>query len=239
MKRRVPTPFDCDVSKSSSLASPKIVFISRNYEQLNRTDFMNNIYFLSNSNLDFELFKFLYSQRKQDIDIQTVPSYPEVVFTSVVDNANDSIKFMLNELKNMRNLYFLVFKKGIKYNHVIANYILDLQLMEDHNDENSIFAFFENMIDFDILVKAIKYYNEDIVVKIIMLYDEILYDSNQFNFIYYILNNLSKKMILPLLDRILPLLPKTSYTDFAEGFREQDCFEIYNYVMDYISKNDQ
>lgn len=217
----------------------KIVFLSRNYEQLNRTDFMNNISFLPYSNLDFELFKFLYSQRKQDIDIQTVPSYPEVVFTSVVDNANDSIKFMLNELKNMRNLYFLVFKKGIKYNHVIANYILDLQLMEDHNDENSIFAFFENMIDFDILVKAIKYYNEDIVVKIIMLYDEILYDGNQFNFIYYILNYLSKKMILPLLDRILPLLPKTSYTDFAEGFREQDCFEIYNYVMDYISKNDQ
>ena len=139
----------------------------------------------------------------------------------------------------MKDLYFSVFKKGIKHNHVIANYILDLQLMEDHDDENSIFAFFENEIDFDILAKAIKYYNEDIVVKIIKLYGAILYDSIQFDFILHILNNLSKKMILPLLDRILPLLPKTSHIDFAEGFREQCCSEIHNYIMDYISKNDQ
>lgn len=215
----------------------KIAFISRNYDLTNRSDSIYTNSLLSDSNLDFELFKFLYSQRKQNIDIRLVPSYSNAALFSSIYNANDSAKFMLNELKDCKNLFFMVFKKGIKHNHDIANYILDLQLNEDHNVENSIFDFFDNLIDFNILLKSIKYYNEDIVVKLIKLFDGIL-DDNQVNFVIQLLDYLSKKMILPLLDRILPLLPKTSCSDIAEGFKEKGCSDIYNHIMDYISKND-
>ena len=129
----------------------------------------------------------------------------------------------------------MVFKNGIVLNHDIANFLLDIQLEENHEDKNSFYSFFIKKIGRKEFMDAIRFYNEGILVKMIQLYSSDVIDES---FIHFMLNNLSKKMILSLFDRLVLILPKQYSLEIADGFKKRGSLEISDHITNIIQIND-
>ena len=213
----------------------KIIFIVRNYDNLDNIIFQRDYSLICNCLFDFELFKFLYSQRKPQIEKLKIGSYFLAMMNSALNNANDTLKFLFFELKENKLYCYECFRIGLRFNHDFANFILDFQLNENHEDQKSLFHFFKSKIDLKDALNAIKWYNEDIVVKMIQLYDIINDSRIRKIFVRKLMKNLSKKMVLSLFDRLSPILPSDYWNDIKCNLKEMGYLEIFEYIKNNIS----
>ena len=69
----------------------------------------------------------------------------------------------------------------------------------------------------------------------IQLYSSDVIDES---FIHFMLNNLSKKMILSLFDRLVLILPKQYSLEIADGFKKRGSLEISDHITNIIQIND-
>ena len=104
---------------------------------------------------------------------------------SLYQNANDAFKFSFHYLNETIN-FIVVLQESIKFNHYIANYILDCQIKEKKSNNLNNCIIFQNInknIKFDDFKLAIEHFNESIVVKMIELYEPFKVSDNIFNFV--------------------------------------------------------
>lgn len=208
---------------------PKIVYILRNIEN---TDCL-----LENCIFDFEMFKFLFSQRKENVKKSEVKNYFLALKECIYYSANDATKYILNELNEDKKHFSYAFINSIMYNNdVISNYILDLQLNEDRNDKDSLFNFMVDDININLLLHAMKHYNEDVVVKLLKLYKIIHESQDLLLFVASLNENLSSKMIMSLIDRISEFLPSGQLTEMANIFKDLGGLDISDQILNKVSK---
>lgn len=214
----------------------KIVYIVRNYDNSNKVA-SNQHRLLNTPIFDFELFKFLYFNRKPQFNKLENSCYEDVILKCVINNANDTLKFLFNELIENKELCFTAFENSLRFNHDFAKFVLDFQSNEDKNDENSSFYFFKEKMDFDLYINAVTFYDEDILVKLIQLYgiDAIDLINNQEFFVSTLLDELPKKLILRLFDRILPMFPMEICSNLAMLFENENQSEISEYILKKIN----
>lgn len=201
---------------------PKIAFIARNLENVGSESFTRYDAFLYNCCYDLELFKFLYFQRNSDVDKFNCECYMSALFSCLFDYANDSFKFIFYDLKENVD-FFNLFQISIENNHDLANFILDVQ-----NDDSQLFEKFKKKIQFNDLILAIQFYNEDVVVKIVKLYKLIRTNESIREFVSNLMKFLSKKMIIHLLNRLFSFLHFNILSHMTNYFIElgfpSECF---------------
>ena len=145
--------------------------IAKNEEHINGNAYVNDS-FLSASLYDIELYKLIYSQRNDNLNIAQCYCFFQNINTALLMNTNDAFKYAFNIMKNHVNHIFFL-EESIKNNHEIANYILDLQVEEKKSNNlqnSSIFQYINQKFNFNILELSIKYFNEEFIVKIFQLY---------------------------------------------------------------------
>ena len=105
----------------------------------------------------------------------------------------------------------------------MANFILDVQ-----NDDSQLFEKFKKKIQFNDLILAIQFYNEDVVVKIVKLYKLIRTNESIREFVSNLMKFLSKKMIIHLLNRLFSFLHFNILSHMTNYFIElgfpSECF---------------
>lgn len=199
----------------------KIVFITRKIEHVNDKDFNYNDSFLLNSEYDLDLFKFLYLQKNSiESSIKLNDEYYLYLLEELYfDATNDSFKFLFQELYKEVNLY-LTLQTCIRCNHDIANYVLDLQFKENENDDQQKYIYNEikRRIQLFDLRLAIKHYNEDIVIKMIKLYDLLNSKDNIKSFATALKDYTSSRMISSLYKFLCTFLSQDDLTYFASIF---------------------
>lgn len=191
----------------------KIAYIVNRVEFKITYEYDRQFSILNDAEYDFELFKFLYDQRliqlcsENDGQLYSEIKCGEfVLFENVRDYANDAFIYVFNDLIADINL-IEVFNFCLQYNHDIGNYILDLQLESENYIGNMISSNLKSYIRLPDLILAVRFYNEDIVVKMIMLYGFIFEDiENLKKFAFNLPRYLSSKMIISLFARLRPLL---------------------------------
>lgn len=182
----------------------KIVFIARNQKNVEFSDEkMSYIIFV-----DFDLFKFIYSQRHSNVNKLKCKCYFSILDECINEFKNDVFKFVLDDLKEKVD-FIVIFRKCLNYNHDMANYILDLQIDEKKSPNKTGFIFEKmmNKISMNELMTAVRFYNEEIVVKMIRLYDFFNDNENISIFIIKLMKTISTKMMISLLKE-LSFFPK-------------------------------
>ena len=197
----------------------KIVFIAKNYELVeDDDDYVNESSFLDSLEFDFDLFKFIYSQKKKSVDKFRCSCYFENLNDCLDFNMNDAFKFVFFDLKEKINSYS-IFQYCIINDHDIANFFLDLQIDKNMN-ERSMFEELNAQIKVDDFKLAIKYYNENIVVKMIKLYNVFKSDDDMNIFAMSLKDLLSKKMINSLIDKISEILSEKQFSYISSLLKE-------------------
>lgn len=216
---------------------PKIVYILRNIENTDKIFYNSSTRLLENCIFDFEMFKFLFSQRKENVKKSEVKNYFLALKECIYYSANDATKYILNELNEDKKHFSYAFINSIMCNNdVISNYILDLQLNEDRNDKDSLFNFMVDDININLLLHAMKHYNEDVVVKLLKLYKIIHESQDLLLFVASLNENLSSKMIMSLIDRISEFLPSGQLTEMANIFKDLGGLDISDQIFNKVSK---
>lgn len=177
----------------------KIVYIVNHIELNINSDFKYDS-FLKSSRFDIELFKFIYNQamisHNNEFDQRV-----NILFNLMKNGGNDAFKIIFIDEKNKENIMFIL-QNSIKMNHDIADFILD-----KINSDNDIIN--KNQIDFSFLLLAIQYYNENIIVKLIIILKDLFNESENISkFINHLLNYISPKMIKSLFIRLSSILQK-------------------------------
>ena len=191
-------------------------------------------------NRHFDLFYFFLNQKFPEfVETNVERELDENIFRSmkmaVCRYMNDSFKFLFpNVIYDIDNYEFL--KKCCILNPELANYLLDLQINEkDKNEDvNEMFVFLNDMYIFDDLLYLLNYYNEDIVVKIIQLYDPIRLIDDLSCFIKKIEETLSSKMIISLFEKLCVILKEDILVYIAAGFEHHKKYEISNFIKKKI-----
>ena len=108
---------------------PKIIFIVRNVEVWDNFQLYKNIFYLLRSWLEFDLFKFIFSQRELNFERFSRNLYETILDELPIQCANDAFKFIF--LCNKGNICpARIFDDMIDTNLDLANFILDIQLEE-------------------------------------------------------------------------------------------------------------
>lgn len=185
----------------------KIIYISRYFEIIEEVTNWRENHFLFNSEFDFELFEFIYLHKKPSVNIFQCGSLIDYILKSEDVNSNEVFKFLFFELKDRINCRLLLLN-CIKRNHNMANFVLDFLISEKNsNNSRTYFNLSKLQVKFDDLICAINNYNEDIVVKIIQLYN-LIKSTNISTFVIELTKYISSKMIYSLFQRILMLFDK-------------------------------
>ena len=132
----------------------KIVFIARNQKNVEFSDEkMSYIIFV-----DFDLFKFIYSQRHSNVNKLKCKCYFSILNECINEFKNDVFKFVLDDLKEKVD-FIVIFRKCLNYNHDMANYILDLQIDEKKSPNKTGFIFEKmmNKISMKELMTAVRF----------------------------------------------------------------------------------
>lgn len=201
----------------------KICFIIKNIEMNNDLFEILDKELIVASLPHFDLFKFLYTQRN-DSSVDEYSAYYYCVKKSILSLAFDSFKFLLNELKGKIN-FFTVFKQSIDYSRlVITNYLLDLQIEELENDsENApIYSSIYDSISLDQLLIQIQNFDEEIIVKMIKLYDFFINEDDVEHVVKFLSKSASSKMIINLLKQIMKYLDQSIVIQFHTAFEYRD-----------------
>ena len=188
----------------------RICFIVRQIELENSTsldfnfDFYNRTPLLVSAGYQFDLFKFICSQSENSFC--NYNGLNSLMIELMKRNMNDAFKFLFNILKSREDSFASLFKYTIEYNHDMANYLLDLQINEMneklHQKENSLFMNFVSFISIHHFNCAFRFFNEDIVAKMFLLYNEIAKNMNLSDIIASMRIYLSNKMISNLFVKI-------------------------------------
>ena len=210
----------------------KMCFIVKNVD-CQRTSINNTLFLLESSIVHFDLFKFLYSQIDDRIEYSILCSM-HCLNRSVILKANDSFKFLLNELKRFINPHEL-FIECLKNNIDLANYLLDLRIEElnSNNKKRSIINVNYGMIFHDLIMVIDSFYNEDVVIKMIKLNNFFMEDKSIELFISYLLRKISVKMILSLFSRLYSIISKDILLKMATRFEKLN----YTFIAEMIKQN--
>ena len=214
----------------------KIIFILRNIENVNHVGCMNyEFLLLANSLFDLDLFKFLFSQRKESVKKIECFNYMSCLMYSIKKCANDTCKFLLNELNDIdknkdknsislinSSLNVKILLNSLEYNNDIVNFIIDSEKVAIDNE----------IFGMELLSPAFDHYNENTVVKALRLFKFIFDDeSNIVILVESIIKNLSTKMILSLINQILTFLSKNQLIEMANQFKNQNRIDLYDHIF--------
>ena len=121
--------------------------------------------------------------------------------------------------------FFTVFKQSIDYSRlVITNYLLDLQIEELENDsENTpIYSSIYDSISLNQLLIQIQNFDEEIIVKMIKLYDFFINEDDVEHVVKFLSKSASSKMIINLLKQIMKYLDQSIVIQFYTAFEYRD-----------------
>lgn len=179
---------------------------------------------------DFNLFKFILSQRDENVNKLTCNCFFDCLRTSLFFHYNDTFKFLFEYLKE--NINFTTFLRyGIEKNHDVANYILDCQFEEKDSNKPLIFQYMKDKIEFNDFKLAITFYSENIVVKMIKLYEPFKITGNIFDFVSKLKNNISKKMMISLFNQLSSFLPRQLLLCFSALLNDYDCSLVADAII--------
>ncbi len=217
----------------------RILSLAKNDEHINNINFYEDSFLLS-SLYNFDLFKLIYSQRNTNIIINQCGCFINCLVSSLRTKKNDIFIFLFNDLYDYINFIF-IFQTAIETNFEMANYILDLQIEAKNSNNltnNIIFTNINPKITFQDLKLAIKYYNEDVIIKMIKLYDLFKLSENIFNFVTELSNNISKKMMTSLFNQLSSFLDRNLLICFSALLRNEGYLSISNNIMNNIQRNE-
>lgn len=188
---------------------PKIAFISKNVELIDDYDYKRKKSLLKSAKYNMDLFEFIFSQKRKDVDIGNCGCLFKVIDHCLYSHINDGFKFLFSILKEKIDIYH-IFWRSLLNNHEIFEFLIDLQMEEKESGqfENSVYGMLKDSINFDVLLGVISIYDEDILVKIIRLYDDLLDEDNIPIFIKNLKCSISHKMCESLIRRLSTFLPK-------------------------------
>lgn len=121
----------------------------------------------------------------------------DVTFNGAYDAFQFLIKF--EEKQNLINIFRNILFVNSHVTNVILNYAAE---------NNELLKLFKKEIKMSDLIIAIKFYNEDTIVKMISLFKLTDSDENLQKFMNEISTNVSKKMKKSIINRISPDFPK-------------------------------
>ena len=145
-------------------------------------------------------------------------------------NGNDAFKIVLNDEKNKENVLFIL-RNSFKMNHDIANFILDKM-------KNGEMIIDKDEIEFNDVLSAIQYYNENIVAKLISLKDFFNEKENISKFVSQLLKSVSVKMMNSLFIRLSSILQKSVLFQMKDLFNDDDSIEIRSLINDILSNGE-
>ena len=199
----------------------KIAYIMDHID--NNVDDTSYCSFLRITHQDFELFKFLYSHKSSKIDIY-IGQYP-IFLQWIYNGVTNAVEYMIKDA-NPSEIYRF-FQNSLIHNAKTANFILDWINRSMNNEiENK----FSSSIDFNILLKICKLYNEDLIDKVLK-YTNIEYPER---FLESLMEKTSKKFINSLFKRKLryhPIAIKMVDVLKSNGFDESA-----QYILEEIQK---
>ena len=163
------------------------------------------------------------------------------MFELLKRNMNDAFKLLFNELDVNDWRYDLwLFNVCLQYNHDKANYLLDLQINEmienTHINEKSLYNRFNKTINMQTFIVAIQKFNEEIVVKMFKLYQSTIENDSLIDITLTMIENLSNKMIIRLIDRIPFFQNNNHFLTALETFDHSQI--LVNYVNEKMNKNE-
>lgn len=184
---------------------PKITFLTKFFEFKN-ANFLTDLSYLliTGSLFDIDLFEFLLSQKC--IDSMNTPFFYNLLILMINRKANDAFKIIYSKLENIDLME--IFMKCVMVNSDLAVFLLDQQLEEkklNKEGDDPFYRYIKNGINVEHLFYSINYYNEDVVVKMIELY-EILKKENINQFAKTLKNAISEKMIISLINKLSAIL---------------------------------
>lgn len=135
-------------------------------------------------------------------------------------NSSEAFKLLFLDFKDIMDCKYAIIN-GIKENFIFANYILDFMIEEKKSNanQNSLYNKYKSIISFKDLIYAIENYNEDIIVKMIQLFDLLESDKNIVNFAYLLIQSVSSKMINSLLDELSKFLSQEKLNHILHIFK--------------------
>lgn len=116
-------------------------------------------------------------------------------------------------------------------NHDIANFILDKM-------KNGEMIIDKDEIEFNDVLSAIQYYNENIVAKLIALKDFFNEKENISKFVSQLLKSVSVKMMNSLFIRLSSVLQKSVLFQMKDLFNDDDSIEIRSLINDILSNGE-
>ncbi|KAK8870894.1 hypothetical protein M9Y10_008806 [Tritrichomonas musculus] len=196
----------------------KVAFIAKNVKNIETFDknvSMSYIIFV-----DFDLFKFIYSQRHSNVNKLKCNSYIQIMMDCINENRNDIFKFVYDDLNGMlQPLRFL--GNCLQYNHDMANYILSLKTNK-----------YPKNIPIDYLLSAIEFYNEEIVVKMIKTFNFFNNINNIFTFSSHVVGSISLKMAISLMKKLSSFLPNNVIILLINALKKYD-IRYESYINDF------
>lgn len=154
-------------------------------------------------------------------------------------HAKDAFIFLYNTLKNAIS-HSDALKTCIQYNPILANYLLDMQIEKKKTKKkNQCFIYNETRLEiiFNDLLLAINNYDEDMVVKMIQLYDLILNERRYPTFVEELINTISPLMIYSLFDKLSKVLTSDELLLISQIFDEKGYTSIAKYIKGTVKTN--
>ncbi|KAK8891555.1 hypothetical protein M9Y10_028768 [Tritrichomonas musculus] len=145
----------------------KIVFIVENYEE-NSSQNLREGTLIEQSFDDVTLFRFLYSHKREEYKFSNANLFPYIKIA--FHNSTSAFKFVLKSENDDEKVLWNVFRILVTDCPSRIIPVIDL-LGEDK--EGSLYSFFECQFNFQMWLYLLIRYNEDVVVKIIELFDDL------------------------------------------------------------------
>ena len=197
---------------------PKIIYILRNIKMQSSSDEMD---FLISARFESDLFKFLYSKRTKNSNINLEKKHILYLIKKCLKHGgNDAFKICFDDVKDDQEKIRELLNNSLIENHDFANYLIDLQIS----------GTITNIVAENCLLLAIRNYNENIVVKLFKLisFEHTYYDISII--VTELLYFLSVKMICSLFNN-LKFLPKNTLLIFSDLFSNNGYPQIQNHIL--------
>lgn len=181
----------------------KIVFIVENYEE-NSSQNLREGTLIEQSFDDVTLFRFLYSHKREEYKFSNANLFPYIQIA--FHNSTSAFKFVLKSENDDEKVLWNVFRILVTDCPSRIIPVIDL-LGEDK--EGSLYSFFACLFNFQMWLYLFIRYNEDVVVKIIELFDDLFEMTfGQRDLLILTTDLISKKMIVSLIKRISKFISK-------------------------------
>lgn len=216
----------------------KIVFIAKKIELVEQEMYLRFTSFLNSFEADLDLHNFIYSQKIKTVNKLKCGCYLCNLYDCMNYNMNDAFKFVFFDMQNAIYLH-IIFQDCISCNHDIANFILDHQLDENMKGKLKFYEKLNQNEKMNDLIMALKFFNENLVVKIIKLFDVLKNENDITKFVTYLKDSISTKMICSLLIRIASFLPKNQLVIMSSLFDDEKYQSVACIINEQILKENK